>query len=79
MPSESCGTCRFGAPTEGRLEGSLECRRNPPTGGGRRQMAEWPLTAADAWCGEYEATVSTPKPPRAKRPAVGETETRGES
>jgi len=75
--SESCSTCKFSAPSENRLADSLECRRNPPTGGGRRHLAEWPLTSADAWCGEFEVRPATAsKPARKPRPATGEQEIR---
>ena len=75
--SDSCSSCRFSAPADDRLPASLECRRNPPVGGGRRHMAEWPLTSADAWCGEFESRPAT-RAPAKKRPAVGDVETRSE-
>lgn len=75
--TDSCSSCRFGAPANDRLPSSLECRRHPPVGGGRRHMAEWPLTPTDAWCGEFE-TRPTTKPVAKKRPAAGDVETRSE-
>ena len=75
--NESCANCRFSAPSEERLTGSVECRRRPPTGGGRRLIAEWPIVGADSWCGEYEqrpAKAAAAK--KAARPTAGETETR---
>lgn len=75
MP-ESCDSCRFSAPNEGGLEGTLECRRRPPIGSARREVAQWPKVYPSGWCGEYEAKPAAPKPARAKRPAVGEAEQR---
>jgi len=74
--TDSCSSCRFSAPADDRLPASLECRRNPPVGGGRRHMAEWPLTSTDAWCGEFEAKVTASKPGRKPRPTAGDVETR---
>lgn len=75
--SESCESCRFSTSADDRLPTSLECRRHPPTGGGRRHMAEWPLTSTDAWCGEYEARpAAASKPARKARPSAGDVETR---
>lgn len=87
MAEPTCSTCRFSAPGAEKVPGALECRRNPPVGQSRRELASWPQVSADAWCGEFEAAVALPageplgvkpKAPRAKRPAAGEQETRGE-
>ena len=75
--SDSCSSCRFSAtPVKPPEHGVLECRHNPPVVTGRRPLADWPLVPEAAWCGQYEARPVAAKAPRAKRPAVGDTETR---
>ena len=75
--SESCGTCRFSAPSvrPEKWDG-LQCRRIPPVQG-QRPAAEWPNIYGDGWCGDYEARPVAKAPAR-KKPAVGETEVRAE-
>jgi len=56
--SESCETCRFRDSTtiSGADENRSPCTRRAPVTTGH-QMAEWPFTDCDDWCGEWEAKV----------------------
>lgn len=64
--TDTCASCKFSAESSSPHWPELECRRRPPTIGGR-PAAEWPNVGIDGWCGEFEAKVSAPK----RRPAAG--------
>ncbi len=48
----SCETCRFFA--------YLSCRRRSPTKQQQFGDPRWPMTQADDWCGEFEASQGRP-------------------
>ncbi len=54
MPADaSCGTCRFWA-TGVYASRVNECRCHAPTLVTVERHAEWPLTRAEEWCGEWQ-------------------------
>lgn len=79
MPTESCGTCRFSAPSRNTDPAALECHRRPPAAVNRREPGVWPNVYSDTWCGEFESRpAAVTKAPARRKPAVGEVEVRGE-
>lgn len=56
-----CGTCMYWQHTSRNTPASqkvrAECRRFPPSGQSREDVATWPETLGKDWCGEYSYCV----------------------